>query len=165
MPVTIDQLVRDQAESPHLFVWAGRTSAVKAVAALVAETGVPAPTDLLQLWATTGGGELFESEELLPPLAGEDGFIERTLALRQRGLPGGLVAFHQGAWVSAFRGADPPIVALRPRTFTVIATFDNLADWYGHLRREYAERYGLAPTVVAPEDPISTPGQAREELR
>ena len=62
-----------------------------------------------EFWATTGGGEIFETETLFKPLvpsAAEEGVEFATDWHTHRGMPLGLVVFHEGLEVSAVRCTD-----------------------------------------------------------
>jgi hypothetical protein len=101
----------------------------------------------MNLWSTLGGGEMFESEEILVPLDGPEfgaDFDSANERHHAAGLPDDLFVFHEGTWLSAVRGYEPCYVCLDPRTYAVIEAFSSLQEWYERtVREEFAERYGL----------------------
>jgi hypothetical protein len=105
------------------------------------------PRDLLDFWTVTGGGEIFESEGFLPPLVSADGQEEigqLTRWCQRRGLPNNFVVFHEGLGFTAVRCADQAYVSL-DGDLRIAGEYPTLEQWYVDvLRREYAERYGLA---------------------
>ncbi|MFK8001053.1 MAG: hypothetical protein AB8H86_15765 [Polyangiales bacterium] len=135
------KLFRDASTRPELFVWNG------AIDAQAFELWMlplcHAPFELIELWKQTGGGELFESETILGPGAGEldSSLKERNDVLREEGLPDTYVVFHEGFFLSAFRPGGL-IVELNDR-FQEIRRFVSFAAWYGAIRAEFADRYGL----------------------
>jgi hypothetical protein len=106
---------------------------------------------LVSFWRRTGGGDLFESETLLGPLASEEG--DNVLKLNEfhwnHGLPRELLIFHTGLCLSASsvdrRRHRNRLVTVNPNTYQVEHKFDSFNEWYQKtIRSEYAERYGLA---------------------
>ena len=91
-----------------------------------------------ELWATTGGGELFESENIVLPL-GSDNAFDRTEAL-QAVIPRGALVFHEGMWISI---GDRRTIAAVDGHGRVIAEFESIDGWYDALRDEFGARYGL----------------------
>lgn len=143
----ISTLAADAAARPALlrfFGGAGRAD----VERWVHERGYLVPLEVIELWQDTGGGDLFESEELLVPVkqtALPYGTVdERTEQWRQRGLPSWVVLFHEGAWVSGVDQRTGELIAFEPSNLSEYGRYANLDDWYrGTLRAEFAERYGL----------------------
>jgi hypothetical protein len=143
----IERLRQDIAEAPEAFDLDGpvqRAAVDRAIAAL----GHQATESLRELWSTVGGGDMFETEELLSPTAaGLHSLADRNAELRRAGLPAELLAFHVGLHVTAV-DCSGLLFALDPDTLEVIRRYDSLADWYGDIRHEFSRTYGLgdAPT-------------------
>jgi hypothetical protein len=111
------------------------------------------PSDLLELWEVTGGGDIFDSETVFRPTVpslpnacfAHDDIEGRNAAHAAAGKPSGLFIFQQGTFLSAIRLSDQKFVTLT-KDYAVENSFDCLDDWYiGTLRVEFGERYGLAP--------------------
>jgi hypothetical protein len=107
---------------------------------------------LVSFWRRTGGGDLFETETLLGPLAPDenDNVLKVSEFHWNKGLPRDLVVFHTGLCLSAssvdMRRHRNRLVVIKPDSFEVAHCFDTFNGWYQNvLRSEYAERYGLAP--------------------
>ena len=106
---------------------------------------------LVSFWRRTGGGDLFESETILGPLASDesDNVLKVSEGFWNRGLSPDLVVFHTGLRLSVssvdVRRHRNRLVVLKPESFELEQSFDTFNAWYQNtLRREYAERYGLA---------------------
>jgi hypothetical protein len=143
----IAQLQSDMTAAPQAFALIGPVERA-AIDRALSELDHPASEALRELWIATGGGDMFETEELLSPLAeGLHALRERNLELRSAGLPADLLAFHVGLYITAVQPSGS-LVALHPETLEVICAFDTLEEWYADLRREYAGTYGLpAPSA------------------
>ena len=111
------------------------------------------PSDLLELWEVTGGGDIFDSETVFRPTVASlpnacfahDDIEGRNAAHAAAGKPSGLFIFQKGTFLSAIRLSDQKFVTLT-KDYAVENSFDSLDDWYvGTLRAEFGERYGLAP--------------------
>jgi len=111
------------------------------------------PSDLIELWEATGGGDIFESETVFRPTVPtvpntcfvQDDIEGRNAAHAAKGKPSGLYIFQQGAFLSAVRLSDQTFVTLT-RDYGVGESFGSLDDWYVRtLRAEFGERYGLTP--------------------
>lgn len=107
---------------------------------------------LVSFWRRTGGGDVFESETLLGPLASEES--DNVLKVSEfhwiQGLSRDLLIFHRGLCLSAsyvdMRRHRNRLVVFKPESYEVARWFDTFNGWYQEtLRSEYAERYGLAP--------------------
>lgn len=139
----INQLAADMALRPDLFRW---RSAIPAddLHAWLRETGLSALPALISLWSVTGGGELFETEELLDPLDDRNfGVAPRTKDLREV-IPAGSTVFHEGIWLTVIT-TDGQIEAVDRPGGRTRRRYPSLDDWYADIRSEYAERYGLPP--------------------
>lgn len=104
------------------------------------------PEDLKRFWMTTGGGSVFESEDLLGPfgnaqlLADFDGPND---CHRSKGLPADWLLFHTGTWLSAIRSGEPQYLLLNNH-YAIIGEYVNFEQWYRNsIRAEFADRYGL----------------------
>jgi hypothetical protein len=143
----IGRLRQDIAEAPHAFDLGGPVEPA-AIDQATAALDHPATESLRELWSVFGGGDMFETEELLSPTTGGlYSLVEQNDELRRAGLPAELLVFHRGLHMTA-AGPSGSLVALEPETFDEIRRYDSLAEWYDDLRREYAATYGLseAPT-------------------
>lgn len=143
-------LIRQDAElHPSLFLWYGAVPGA-ALKSWIATRNLRVPGDLRELWQSFGGGNLFESEEILAPFgAATDApqFDDRNKHHHANGLSPFMFVFHEGSWLSAVRGIEPVYVTLDERTYGTTAQFDSLDHWYaGSLRDEFADRYGLKRT-------------------
>jgi hypothetical protein len=91
---------------------------------------------LVSFWRRTGGGDLFESETLLGPLATEE--TNNVLKVSEfhwnNGLPRDLLVFHMGLCVSAscvdMRRHRNRLVVLKPDSFEIALWFDTFSAWY-----------------------------------
>lgn len=139
-------LLQDASGYPHAFEWNGAMPA-PSIEKWRHDGGWIVPPELIELWATTGGGDLFESETVLQPGrgAGIDGGIdEENEALSSTGLPFNLLVFHRGMCISAIDQASGEIVTLEPVAYLEAGRFASFEDWYVMaIRDEFAVRYGL----------------------
>lgn len=145
MPRTIyeDALVR-----PDLFHWFGviETEFEPWLAALPLRVH----PGLVSFWRRTGGGDCFESEILLGPLAPDesDNLLKVNEIHWNNGMPHDLLVFHTGLCLSAssvdIRHHRNRVVVFKPESFEIAHWFDTFDTWYQKtLRFEYAERCGL----------------------
>jgi hypothetical protein len=111
------------------------------------------PSGLIELWNTTGGGDIFESETVFRPTVPSipnacfvhDDIEGRNAAHTVKGKPSGLYIFQQGVFLSAVRLSDQKFVTLTEE-YGVKHSYDSLDDWYAStLRAEFGARYGLEP--------------------
>ena len=146
MPPTIyeDALIR-----PDLFHWLGVDEAD--FKTWLTALPLRAHPGLVDFWRRTGGGDLFETETLLGPLATGDGdsVLKVSEFYWDKGLSRDLLVFHTGICLSAssvdMHRHRNRLVVLKPESFEVSHWFDTFNAWYQNtLRSEYAERYGLA---------------------
>jgi hypothetical protein len=109
------------------------------------------PSDLVELWRLTGGGDIFESETVLRPTVPsvpntcfvEDDIEGANAAHASKGKSSELYIFQQGDFLSAVRLSDHKFVTLTDG-YSVTHSFDSLDEWYVRtLRAEFGERYGL----------------------
>jgi hypothetical protein len=88
----------------------------------LAEHTIDVPADLVAFWRATGGGEAFETEQLLAPLAQSelaDSVLSRNRWHQGQGMPNALLVFHEGAWLSALRDVEPRYVTLTQPSYQV----------------------------------------------
>jgi hypothetical protein len=132
-----------------VFLWHGSIDHNE-IAEWIRRRGWLIPKDLIEFWAATGGGEIFESESVLRPLISPDGQEEVEQVTQwcvHRGMPPGLIVFHQGLGFTATRSGDGMYVSL-DTNFRISGLYSSLDKWYVKvLRAEYAARYGLPPLV------------------
>ncbi len=145
MPPTIFE---DAAVRPDLFHWFG--VAEDEFEVWLAALPLRVHPGVVGFWRRTGGGDVFESETLLGPLASETDNVLKVNELHwNKGLPRDLLVFHTGYCLSASsvdtRRHRNRLVVLKPESFEVTDSFDTFNEWYrSTLRSEFAERYGLA---------------------
>lgn len=139
-------IFKDSGERPELFDWEGPVSR-RRLETLLEQKGWSLPEDLLRFWEQTGGGEIFESEQILGPcgdLTLGDNVFDYNAELAGRGLPDNYCVFHTGMTLSAIRLSDNRYVELDFSDFSERRSFSSLEEWYLHLiRAEYADRYSL----------------------
>ena len=111
------------------------------------------PSDLIELWEATGGGDVFDSETIFRPTVPsipnacfvEDDIEGRNAAHAAEGKPSGFYIFQHGAFLSAIRLSDQKFVTLT-ENYAVENSFGSFDDWYVQtLRAEFGARYGLTP--------------------
>jgi hypothetical protein len=128
--------------APNAFDWRG-SSTVEAVNEWLATNSRRVPPDLVWLWARTGGGDMFETEEILSPTGSGDYDLGATnRRLWAAGLPKNLLVFHSGLYLTAI-DSDERVIQVDPDRLQPIGAFDSIGHWYADLRREYARTYGL----------------------
>ena len=111
------------------------------------------PSDLIELWEATGGGDIFDSETIFRPTVPSipnicfvaDDIEGRNAAHAAEGKPSGFYIFQQGAFLSAIRLSDQKFVTLT-ENYAIENSFGAFDDWYVQtLRTEFGARYGLTP--------------------
>ena len=141
-------LLRDAAIAPHLFQWNGPID-TSTVQQIMLTHNWRIPPDLLEFWQKTGGGEIFETERVLPPVFPREPqheVAQVTQWYRQRGLGSDLIVIHQGLGLTAVSGACGRYLYFDTdvASFRVVGEYVTMNQWYvATLRSEYAERYGL----------------------
>lgn len=139
-------LYQDQAQRPELFVWNGPIPAER-LDEWLSHRGLGIPEDLAQLWRETGGGDLFESETILSPLADDqkgNGVDEVNEFHQKRGLSSDYLIVQTGGYLTAIRLTDKKWVLLDLDSYNEINQFDSFDAWYRSvLRAEFAQRYKL----------------------
>jgi hypothetical protein len=143
----IDQLEQDRKIRPDLFYFFGAIPEQK-LKTWLRERNLVIPLDLQEFWQETGGGDLFQSETILGPFGPtETGDDVDSLNDYAEGndTPADWLVFHTGMCLSAVKLSSGEYFSLEEKSYRVQQTFKSLADWYERLiRKEYAERYGLA---------------------
>jgi hypothetical protein len=133
---------QDVRSAPGAFDWQG-SSDVSRVMEWLEASGRRVPEDLITLWAQTGGGDMFETEEVLSPTATDDHDLEAVnRRLWAAGLAEELLVFHRGLYLTAV-DASERIVRVDPDRLEPVGFFASIGDWYADLRGEYARSYGL----------------------
>jgi hypothetical protein len=159
-----DRLFADAALRPLVFRWYGAPEP-NVLDEWAAGLKTAVPGELRDLWARTGGGLIFESEEILKPVAGpadEESLEARNEWFRSLGLDDDLLLFEEGLSFSALRRADGAIVTLGREILLPEEEFPTLSDWYQRtLRRSFGWRYDLPFAVVGPNDRRLVRGKGR----
>ena len=146
-------LLQDAQKVPRIFSPFGAIPSAE-IQDWLRRTGLVLPSDLIELWQQTGGGDVFESETILRPTVVstlnsclvEDDIEGINAAYAEEGKSGDLYVFHRGLFPSAVRLSDQRFVTLTEGGFTVKDSFASFDEWYVRtLRAEYGERYGLPP--------------------
>ena len=144
-------LLQDAQRTPNLFYPFGAIPTTE-LREWLHENSLVLPSDLIELWEVTGGGDIFDSETVLRPTVPsipnacfvQDDIESSNAAHTAQGKPSGLYVFQQGVFLSAVRLFDQKFVTLSS-DYVVNQSFDSVNDWYVHtLRAEFGERYGLA---------------------
>ena len=139
-------ILADAERAPHLFQFNGPGEREQ-LEKWIRTRGWVVPRDLLEFWTLTSGGQILETERFLRPLAlpnGEEEVAAVTAWCYKRGMPKGLVVFHEGLGFTAVR-PDGSYVSL-DSDVQVRGEYRDLDDWYVNtLREEYAGRYRLPP--------------------
>lgn len=144
----IPLLTHDMSVRPDLFQMDGGVDK-QALDSWAMQRKLDLPRELLDVWQEVGGGELFETETILCPLApaqlGDD--LDSVNGYhRRRGMPERYVVFHVGmGGLSAYDQRGRSFCQLDDGAqYRTTARFVSLSTWYsGVLRQEYATRYGL----------------------
>jgi hypothetical protein len=140
-------LQRDQLLQPRLFVWNGPIARQK-LGDWARARELEIPTELIDFWAETGGGTLFESETMLGPFADPrtgDDIDSVNEQHHSRGLSRDYLVVHVGSALTAIRMRDQMWVILDDDNgYKVAEEYQNFEGWYrAVLRTEFAARYGL----------------------
>ena len=146
-------MLRDAQKVPRIFSPFGAIPSAE-IQDWLRRTGLVLPSDLIELWQQTGGGDVFESETILRPTVAstpnscfvEDDLEGISAVYAEEGKSGDLYVFHRGLFPSAVRLSDQRFVTLTGDGYTVKDSFASFDEWYVRtLRAEYAESYGLPP--------------------
>jgi hypothetical protein len=136
----IKVLTEDISRYPKLFFLSGP---IPSEDIPISIAGLPVPHDLRELWNRFGGGEMFESEEILVPTERVEDMLAATdrEAIKESGVEG--FPFHAGYCLSMAL-PDQSYVAIGRYEAKLLGRFHSLDEWYvSVLRAEYASRYGL----------------------
>jgi hypothetical protein len=146
-------LLQDAKRVPRIFSSFGAIPSLE-IQDWLRRTSLTLPSDLIELWQQSGGGDVFESETILRPTVPsipnscfvEDGIEGTNAAYAEDGKSGDLYVFHRGLFPSAVRLSDQCFVKLTEGGYVVNDSFASFDEWYVRtLRAEYGERYGLPP--------------------
>jgi hypothetical protein len=144
-------LLQDAQRVPRIFSPFGPIPSAE-IQDWLQRTGLTLPSDLVELWQQSGGGDIFESETILRPTVAsrpngcfvEDDIEGINVAYAEAGKPGDLYVFHRGLIRSAVRLSDQRFVTLSEGGYRVKDSFASFDEWYVRtLRAEYGERYAL----------------------
>lgn len=139
----IDQ---DSEKFPSLFVW-NEPIEKEDLKLWFEEHSLYVPEDLIMFLSATGGGNMFESENILSPFGSQElgNDIESTNDwYLDNGLSDDLMIFNTGAYLSAVRLSDQKYVLLDSIDYEVESEFETFDDWYiNTVRSGFAERYNL----------------------
>ncbi|MCU1306650.1 MAG: hypothetical protein JWN45_1345 [Acidobacteriaceae bacterium] len=141
----IDLLMADAKIAPQAFEWNGSLKREE-VEDWVCKKQLTLPQDLIDLWVFTGGGVVFESEQILAPWqvhsfakSLENVNTEHLL----RGKPSRLLIFEEGSFLSAIDLLTQKIVTI-DENYKQESSFSDLNSWYRQtLRHEFGERYSV----------------------
>jgi hypothetical protein len=143
-------LLQDAERRPSVFQWFGAIPG-REIEDWMRRSQVSLPSDLIELWQETGGGDVFESETILRPTVPSvpnssfvaddiEGVNTRHSAA---GNPHGLYIFQQGSFLSAIRLFDQKFATLT-KDYAIDRLFNSLDEWYVNTwRGEFGPRYGL----------------------
>lgn len=138
----IDSFEQDVRFAPNAFDWRGSTE-VSSLTEWLQAHGRRVPEDLVKLWAQTGGGDMFETEEVLSPTAKGDHNLEAVnRRLWAAGLAEELLVFHSGLYLTAI-DSNERVVRIDPDRLVPVGFFGSIDNWYNDIRGEYARSYGL----------------------
>ena len=142
----MNPILQDASKKSSLFIWNGPVQS-NVLQSWLEERKLDLPFDLISFWEITGGGNVFESEQILGPFgdeaSGEDIDSNNRWQL-SKGMPEDFLFFNTGVFPSAIRLSDKKYILIDENTYQAIQEFATLADWYcGTLRLEFAKRYGL----------------------
>lgn len=115
-------------------------------------SGLVLPSDLIEFWQVTGGGDVFDSETIFRPTVPsvpnscfvEDDIEGRNAAHADDGKSNDLYIFQEGLFLSAVRLSDQSFVTLTSSGYVIKDSFRTFDQWYVEtLRAEFGEQYGL----------------------
>src|SRR3954470_22972690 len=143
-------LLQDAERVPRVFLPFGAIPEAE-IKRWLRHSGLVLPSDLIELWQLTGGGDVFDSETIFRPTVAsvpnsrfvEDDVEGRNAAHAEKGKPEELYIFQQGVFLSAVRLSDQNFVTLT-EDYVVEQSFLSIGEWYVRtLRPQFGERYGL----------------------
>ncbi len=141
-------IIQDAARYPNAFSWFGAIPTIE-IENWLQNSRLALPSDLIELWWVTGGGDLFESETILRPKVAStpnECFVDDEIeSFNDAAVTTGLYIFQRGIFLSAVRLQHKDFVSLT-KDHAIVDRFNSLDDWYVHtLRAEFGERYGISP--------------------
>lgn len=141
---------QDARRAPNAFIWQGAVPRVR-LTTWCAQRGLTLPADLFELLRATGGGDLFESETLLAPFAGQDTGDDADGANAHHdaaGLPARYWLVVVGLELLALDRERGMYVSFSPANYEILAEYGTLEAWYlATIRAEFGSRYGLSPSA------------------
>lgn len=153
-------LKRDLSAAPRAFFVSGPVDE-QVLSAWVARQDRAVPEDLLTLWRTIGGGDVFETEEILVPggvdiYVGDQAYLnaeydidEQNAWYWEHGMSRDLLIFFHATQLAAVDLAGR-VVELGLETYEPVGGFASVADWYRALRDGFAPSYGLEVLPAGP---------------
>jgi hypothetical protein len=149
---TMLAILKDAASRPDLFHWFGAIEREQ-IESWLRSSSLEVPSDLLDFWTQTGGGDLFEDSETMfrptpipttvPYFVPGDDIDTANQHRVSNGLSKAYLAFHDGTFLSAIRLADQTLVTMNEE-HEEIAVFSDLDDWYLRTLRDlHASHYRL----------------------
>ena len=149
-------LIQDAQRVPSIFCAFGAITATQ-LDHWLRKNALVFPSDLIELWQETGGGDVFESETILRPTVSsvpsaafvDDDIEDRNAAHSGHGKPSQFYISQEGTFLSAVRLLDQKCVTLTSG-YLVKGCFDSFDEWYVRtLRAEFGKRYGLGPLAIS----------------
>ncbi|MGE5499954.1 MAG: SMI1/KNR4 family protein [Syntrophothermus sp.] len=141
-----DIIINDAKNYPDLFIWNGPLDA-EFLEEWMEERDIQLPEDMAEFWKLTGGGNIFESEDLVGPLGAPEfglDFDATNEWLRGAGMPDIYIVFCSGSFLGAIRTTDNRYVLLDNIMFDELGEYDSFDEWYQNtVRKEYASQYNL----------------------
>lgn len=139
-------LLEDAKQKPYLFLWNGPIES-RVLVVWLHERHLELPHGLIDLWKATGGGNIFESEQILGPFGDPstvDDFDSCNAWHHAKGLPANYALFNTGVFFSAINLSNQHYVLLDESSYKPGPEFTTIDQWYGEtIRKEFASRYGL----------------------
>jgi len=144
-------LLQDAQKVPRIFSPFGAIPAAE-LDDWLRRTGLVLPSDLIELWQQTGGGDVFESETIFRPTVPstpnscfvEDDIEGRNATYEEKGKSGDIYVFQQGAFLSAVRLSDQRFVTLTEGGYTIKHSFASRRKPFVPMRMQ-RKREGLTP--------------------
>ena len=144
------KILEDSAGRSNVFISFGAISREE-IESWMRTASLTIPSDLVEFWCETGGGDLFDdSETMLRPTripSDYPGFVhsddvETATEFRiQNGMSASYLLFHDGTCFPAIRLADQKFVNLDD-SFQETGVFSSFEEWYaGTLRPTFVEVY------------------------
>ena len=138
-------ILQDAIAMPKVFHWNGSIPEDR-LDRWLSDRKLVVPEDLKRFWMATGGGSVFETEDLLGPFGNmqllED-FDGPNDFHQSKGLPTDWLLFHTGTWLSAIRPGESQYLLLN-KHYAIIGEYVSFEQWYRNsIRTEFADRYGL----------------------